>query len=160
MVLYADSMKVENVSLYFTVYALILLLVRPMVGRLSDKYGTYRVIFPCMMCYGIAFLVLSTARSLPVFLLAAGISSFGYGGMFPALQAACMKCVPKERRGSASSTLYVAVDLAQFFGPILGSRIIEASSYPVMWRCMEIPILMATAVALWKRKRLKEIDHI
>ena len=161
MVLYADSMNVENVSLYFTVYALILLLVRPVVGRLSDQYGTYRVIFPCMLCYGLAFLVLSTARSLPMFLVAAGISSFGYGGMFPALQAACMKCVPKERRGSASSTLYVAVDLAQFFGPIMGSQIISATnSYPTMWRCMELFILAATGVALWQRKRIKEIDHL
>lgn len=160
MVLYAESVNVANVSLYFTVYALILLLVRPTVGRLSDQYGTYRVIFPCMLFYGIAFLVLSMARSLPMFLLAAGISSFGYGGMFPALQAACMKCVPKERRGSASSTLYVAVDLAQFFGPIMGSRIIEAAGYVNLWRCMEIPILMAAGVAIWKRKRIKEIDHL
>lgn len=154
LVLYAETRGINaNIGYFFTVYALTMLLTRPMIGRLADKFGTIRVVIPGFCCFILSFLLISNAASLPMFLIAAFISAFGYGGCTPAIQAVAMKSVPKQRRGAASCTSYIGTDLGHF-GAVLAGILIERFGYASMWRLMTIPVFMAMAVAFAFRKRI------
>ncbi len=161
LVIYATERGVgEHIGYFFTVYALTLLFTRPMIGKLSDRYGLTKVLLPAICCFALAFLLISMATSLPMFLLAAFISAFGYGACQPAVQTLSMKCVPAERRGAASSTNYIGQDMGQLVGPVVAGTVIERTSYSTMWQFMLIPLLIAMVIVIFFRKKIASVDKL
>ena len=150
LVIYATDKGINqtSVGLYFTVYAVVMLFSRPFVGKLTDRYGLVRTFIPALGCYALAFILISVSSSLPLLLTAAAISAFGYGTCQPAVQTLCMKCVPKERRGAASSTNYVGDDIGNITGPLISGALVTAFGYTAMWRLMIIPVALVAALTL------------
>jgi MFS family permease len=103
---------VEGIGLFFTVYALTMLITRPVIGQLTDKFGFVKVSIPSILMTALSFVIISQAHTLNMFLFAAFINAFGYGAVQPALQSLVMKSVTADRRGSATSTNYIGMDLA------------------------------------------------
>lgn len=159
LVIYAAQQGVEdNIGLYFTLYACTMLFSRPLIGRLTDQYGACKVLIPALCCFIISYMVISVSATLPMFLLASFISAFGTGACQPAVQALCMKCVPTERRGAASSTCYIANDLGTLIGAPMAGMIVEQWGYTAMWRAMTIPIFCAIALVFCIRKDIKQVE--
>lgn len=155
LVIYAGKCGIEtNIGFFFTVYAVTLLFTRPLIGKFSDKYGLYKVLIPAMCFFAIAFILISFATSLPMFLFAAFISAFGYGACQPAVQTLCMKCVSKDRRGAGSCTNYIGTDLGNLMGPIIAGWIIERMGYASMWRIMLMPVFIAMFMVYLFRNRI------
>lgn len=154
--IYAESQGVVggNIGLFFTIYAITLLFTRPIVGKLTDRLGTVKVLIPAMCCFAASFLIISCADQLWIFYVAAFVSAFGYGACTPALQALCMKLVPDNRRGAASSTNYLGTDFGFLLGPILAGAISQKFGYVFMWRIMIVPIGIAMGIAFVFRKKL------
>ncbi|MBR2671543.1 MAG: MFS transporter [Oscillospiraceae bacterium] len=160
LVIYAEQRGVtNNIGLYFTVSALTLLVTRPMIGKLSDRFGTYKVLIPSMICFAMSFVMISMAKTLIMFLLAAFVSAFGYGACHPAINSICMKCVPKDRRGAASSTNYIGSDLGNMIGPALAGSVADLWGYSAMWLVMTIPIFMAMVLTYLYRNTIISIDE-
>lgn len=158
LIVYAGKLNVEGIGYYFTVFAGTMLITRPMVGRLTDKYGLVKVVIPSLICFAASFLIISISTNLPMFLLAAFVASFGYGASQPAIQALTLKCVPPERRGSGSSTNYIGTDLGSFLGPIVAGTIADALGYQRMWQIMILPVILALALVIINRKRIAQIE--
>jgi MFS family permease len=155
LVIYATERGAgAHIGYFFTVYAVALLFTRPTIGKMSDKYGLVKVIIPALGCFGLAFWIISYAHSIPMFLLAALVSAFGYGACQPAVQTLSMKCVPKERWGAASSTNYLGQDLGQLVGPVVAGMAIEQTSFSTMWQLMTIPVLMALVIVWINAKKI------
>ena len=160
LVIYAAQQGVENnIGLYFTLYACTMLFSRPLIGRLTDKYGACKVLIPALCCFIISYMIISISTTLPMFLLASFISAFGTGACQPAVQALCMKCVPTERRGAASSTCYIANDLGTLIGAPVAGMIVEKCGYTVMWRTMTIPVFCAIVLVFCIRKDIKRVEE-
>ena len=158
--MYVNKLGVDgNIGIYFTVYACTLLLTRPLIGKLSDKFGVIKILFPAMVCFMAAYWLISFASALWMFILAAIVSAFGLGACQPSVQALCMKCVPPERRGAASSTCYIAQDLGNLAGPVAAGLIVEYFGYVSMWRIMTIPILIACGYVLLIRGRIRQVEQ-
>lgn len=164
ILIYGGLNGVEQIGLFFTAYAVCLLISRPVSGRVADRYGMDKMIIPGILVYGLAFAVISMSRTLPMFLLAGAIAAFGYGICQPLIQTLCMKMVPAERRGVASNTNFIGVDIGFFFMPIIGGWIVRlaqgvvdssVAAYAVMFQAMIIPVGLALVVFLANRKRLK-----
>ena len=160
LIIYATGKGIDQTStgLYFTIYALMMLVSRPLVGKLTDRYGLVKTFLPALACYALAFVIISFAGSLPALLLAAAVSAFGYGTCQPAVQTLCMKCVPKERRGAASSTNYIGDDLGNMIGPILSGAFVTAFGYTAMWRLMILPVAIVAALVIIFRKKITRIE--
>lgn len=159
LVIYAALRGVENnIGLYFTLYACTMLISRPLIGGLTDRFGASKVLIPALGCFIISYMIISISASLPMFLLASFISAFGTGACQPAVQALCMKCVSSDRRGAASSTCYIANDLGTLIGAPVAGMIVENWGYTVMWRVMTIPILFAILLVLCIRKDIKRVE--
>ena len=161
--IYGELCGVENISLFFTAYAIFLLVSRPMSGKLADQKGTKFVLVPAMLCFSLSMLVISFSRTLPMFLLAGAISAFGFGTCQPTMQALCMKRVPKERRGAGSNTNYIGVDLGYLVGPTLAGLVVqnaavhvgEVEGYAVMYRVMILPVLIGLVIFLARKELWK-----
>ena len=159
LLVYAEERGIQRASLYFTVYALTLLRTRPVIGKLTDKYGFVKVAIPALIMQGISFYMIGQSSSLIALLISAAVCSCGYGAVQPAVQSLCMKSVTPQRRGSASSTNYIAMDAATLVGPAVCGRVAKAFGYtPLMWIVMIIPIALGLIYIIVSRKRIEQIE--
>ncbi|MHB8127779.1 MAG: MFS transporter [Mobilitalea sp.] len=160
LIVYAAKQGVQTgIGLFFTVYALTLLITRPTVGKLTDKYGFVKVGIPAIFFTGISFIIISVSTSLPMFLIAAFVNAFGFGACQPALQSLAMKSVPKERRGAAGSTNFIGLDLGTILGPMIAGAFAENLGYPVMWCVMTIPLIIGMSLVFIFRGKIVKIEE-
>ncbi len=133
MVPYAEELGIENIGLFFTVYAIFLLGARPLFGKLSDKVGMDKVMYPSLAVFALSFVAVGFGRSMPWMLAGAVLEALGYGALNPAIQTLCIRTVEAERRGVASNTQYFGMDLGYFLGPMLGGVLYRSGSYSNMY---------------------------
>src|SRR5690606_31345215 len=108
--LFAATVDV-NPGVYFLVYALAMTLARPLAGTLADRRGEATVIVPATALVIVALVVLGAATGLGGVMAAAVLYGVGFGSAQPALQAAMLRIVPRERFGIANASFFTAFDL-------------------------------------------------
>lgn len=143
IVLYAEELQVENIGYYFTVAGAVMLVMRPLFGRLSDSRYNRGIVFAALVGYVSVFLVLGLARTLPGFLLAAVLYGTFYGALCPIVQTWCVKAVDASKSGTANSTYYTALDVGQGLGASLGGILSAGTSYSSMYFIMILPQICA-----------------
>lgn len=160
LIVYAVKRGVEDgIGLFFTIYALTMLVTRPAVGKLTERFGFVKVGIPSIFMTIVSIVFIGFSNRLWMFLLAAFINAFGYGAVQPALQTLCMKSVPQERRGSASSTNYIGMDTATLIGPTLAGMVAGKFGYTqIMWIVMAIPLLIGIFITFFFRRNIKQIE--
>jgi MFS family permease len=130
--LFAASIEV-NVGTFFLVYAVTLTIIRPVAGKISDKYGEKVIIVPALAIGSIALVVLTMTTSLVGFVLSAVLYGIGFGSAQPALQAATIKLAPPEKRGVANATFFTAFDLGIGLGAIILGFISQFMGYQMLF---------------------------
>ena len=143
---YGAWKNIENVGMFFTISAFVTLLARPLSGKLTDKFGSAKVYYPAMIIYIGAFIMVSYATDLKLILIGAACSALGRGAAAPAVQVMIMQSVEPIRRGVASNTNYLGLDLGNFLGPTIAGFVLAHFEYDVMFRLAIIPIVCAMIV--------------
>lgn len=140
--LYAKQIHLEKAaSFYFLVYAITVLISRPLSGRLFDIKGANFVVYPCLVLFAVGMLLFSQANHGIVILLAGGVIGLGYGNFISTAQAISIKDVPPHRLGLATSTYFMFVDLGFGIGPYLLGSLIPFTGYRGLYLMMTIVIL-------------------
>lgn len=108
--MYADANGVVPKGIYLTTLAVVILLTRPVLGRLGDRFGYTNVFVPCLVFIagGLAVLAFGGTRGLQ--LLSAVIFGIGFGTAYPTYIGYVMKGVSAERRGAAFGAILAAFD--------------------------------------------------
>jgi len=150
----------QNIGLYFTVNALVLLMARPLTGKLADKFGFIKVFLPSLLLSMASFIVISFSDRLWMFLVAAVLSAFGTGACVPLAQAQTMKGATEERRGAAIATNGIFMDIGAFAGSNLSGVLIQAFGYAFMWNAMAVPLVLAGCMTLFARKSINQAEEI
>lgn len=152
MVPYADSKGIENIGLFFTVYAVVLLVSRPLCGKLIDKIGVGRLYCPGAIVYLLSFLIVALGNSLPAMLVAAVFAAVGFGTLNPAIITLCMRSVPHAKRGVASNTQYFGIDIGFFLGPVMGGFVNAYLGYSSMYIIGAVPVVLSGVLfmATWR----------
>jgi len=130
--LFADSIKV-NSGTFFLVYAVTLVLVRPLGGRLSDRYSEMYVIVPALTITIVSLFVLSFSTDVFGVLVSAILYGIGFGSAQPVLQAAIIRLVSPERTGVANASFSTATDLGIGLGAILLGWVSDHTSYQIVF---------------------------
>ena len=117
--LYGHEIGIRNPSGFFLIYALGIISSRFTSGRSVDRNGPRRIIMICLGMLIIGFPMLALWQTPAGFYSAAVILGFGNGVVFPTFQTMTNNMVPAARRGAASSTLFIAVDIGMGLGMIL-----------------------------------------
>ncbi|HMM06908.1 MAG TPA: MFS transporter [Clostridiales bacterium] len=151
--LYANQRQVENIGLFFTVYAAAVLISRPYFGRLTDKKGTRFAVIPGIFFVIIAMLLVSLANSLPVFLIAGFIYGIGFGATQPALQALSVSKAAPSRRGAANATFFLGFDLGIGAGSILWGIVAENFGYQFIYLLAIIPAIVGALIYIRSIRR-------
>jgi predicted MFS family arabinose efflux permease len=128
LVLYTDKIGVKGISIYFTVCAVVLFLIRPFSGKLMDRKGIRITVLPGLLLTAFAMFMLGKSTTLLLILITGAIRSLGQGAAQPSLQAGCISAVGTDKSGVATSTYYLGGDICQGFGPMLGGLIIGQSA--------------------------------
>jgi len=108
--MYADVNEVTPKSLYLTALAMVMLLTRPPLARLGDRYGYRRVFVPCLVLISCGLACLAVGGTRFWMLLSAVIFGVGFGSAYPSYIGYVMRGVTPDRRGAAFGAILAAFD--------------------------------------------------
>jgi MFS family permease len=140
--LFADSIKV-NSGTFFLGYAVTLVLIRPIAGKLSDRHGEKFVILPSLVITILALIVLSLSTGMMGLLISAVLYGIGFGSAQPALQAATIRLVIPERTGVANASFSAATDLGIGLGAIILGWVSQHTSYQVLFTVSAVSVAVS-----------------
>ncbi|KQL34681.1 MFS transporter [Psychrobacillus sp. FJAT-21963] len=136
---------VETASFFFIVYAVAILISRPVTGRLLDIKGANYIMYPAFIIFGVGMLLLSVANNSFTFLLAGVLIGLGFGNMQSTTQAVAVKLTPPHRMGLATSTFFIFLDAGLGFGPYVLGFIIPFTGYSLLYVILGAVILLTIA---------------
>ena len=140
---FGKEQGIEGISAFYPVLAATLAVSRPVSGFLTGKFGVKKTLFPALVIFAAAMLIIGSGRTLFVAVTGAVLAAAGFGASQPALQAMSMQSETSLRRSVASNTIYVGIDLALFLGPYLGGLVYASSDYAVMFKIGAAPVFLA-----------------
>jgi len=108
--LYADANGVTPKSLYLTALAVVVLVTRPVSGRLGDRFGYRRVFVPCLVLISAGLACLAFGGTRGWMIASAVIFGTGFGTAYPTFVAYVMRGVSPARRGAAFGAILAAFD--------------------------------------------------
>lgn len=155
MTLYADSMGIQDIGIFFSVYAVTLLVSRPMLGKITDKHGYNATVYPGFLLVLVTMLILSQAANITWFLVAAFVYGIGLGAVLASLQTMAIARAPKDRLGAANATFFTGFDGGIGFGAILGGVVATYIGYNGMYMTYSLFAIIAaiTYYAFFMRKK-------
>lgn len=130
---FGEVRGIANIVLFFTVYSVAMLIMKPFVGKLQDARGIRVILIPAFLIYAVGMVLLANAYSLTPVLIAAVFKAIGQGNGSPAIQAESVKKLGLERNGVAISTCLIGQDLGNALGPIFASYVVNFSNYGSMF---------------------------
>lgn len=133
LALMADQRGISNATLFFSAYSIMLLLVRPVSGRILDKKGIAVVLYPAFLIHAAGIIFVGAAWQLWMLIFAGVLKAIGQGSGTPSIQAHCVKVLGRHRAGVASSTTFIGQDVGNAIAPILGSFVAEKYGYGNMF---------------------------
>ncbi len=162
MPLFGEARNIDNVGLFFTAYAIAMILSRIFTGKLADRYGFYRTFIPSIVLTLLLFITLAFAYSLPIVLLAAVFYGIGYGTLQQIMNAVIIKLSPPDRRGAANATYYATMDISFGLGSLLWGTASQLAGFTTVFlgcaACVVISII--TYYLFMHRLILKHGDNI
>lgn len=132
--LYGESVKLEQVGLFFLFNAITIILIRPISGRIFDRKGHGAVLVPAAVCVILSLILLSYTHSIPMLFVSALLYGLGFGAIQPTIQAWMLRVTPREQHSTANSMYYNSTDLGVAAGAMILGAISSVSSYAVMYR--------------------------
>lgn len=135
--LYALEHGMSNPGLFFAAFAIMLILGRTFGGRILDLYSREKVIFPCLLTYIIATLILAFSETTPMFILSAIVWGAGNAFAFPAFVALAIDLAGSSR-GPALGTFTALSDLGVGLGAVIMGIVLRATDFQTMFLCLAL----------------------
>jgi predicted MFS family arabinose efflux permease len=148
----------ENVSTFFIFYSLTAVVIRIFFGKLPDKYGNYKILFPSSAIWLIGIFLLFFADSEIWMGLCGILTGTGHGYIFPILSSITIGKTDVRRRGSVMSFFTALIDFGFLLGPIIFGFVIEYYGYGVLFPVVGMTCFFGCSLFfLAKRNKLKQI---
>ena len=116
-------------SLFFVVFAISMMSLRPFTGKIYDRKGPNYVVYPAITLFAIGLIILSQINTVTGLMLAAVFIGMGFGSAQPCLQTLSIQRSPKDLIGHATSTFFTCYDLGIALGSILLGLVIAHQGY-------------------------------
>lgn len=151
LVMLGKERNITNIGLYFIVNALVLVLARPVSGRIIDRKGVVYVVIPGFLLVGTAMTFIGQSGILWSILVAAVLAAIGFGAM-PAFQADCMRRLDSSRKTLAASMYFIGMDVGVSTGQVFGGILIHSFSFAAAFNSTGGLMLAGLALYLLYRK--------
>ncbi len=156
IILHAEKNRIANPTVFFTVTAVVMLVVRPLAGKFNDRKGLPFVLVPAFIVSAAGLLFIGYLSSFWVMIAGAVLTSLGSGSGQPSIQAECVKRMPENRRGVAISTYFIFADVFQGLGPLIGGAIADARGYTFTYNVCAAVLIGGLALFLAENYRRKK----
>ncbi len=153
IVLYGQSVQLEQVGLFFLFNVITVIIIRPISGKIFDRKGHGAVLVPAAICVIASLTVLSFATTTSMLIVSALLYGLGFGAIQPTVQAWMLRMSSREQHGMANSMFYNSTDFGVAAGALLLGAIASVSSYAQMYRyAAGFMIIFLLLYALFQRK--------
>lgn len=136
----------EAASFFFLVYAITVLLSRPITGRVFDGSGDNFVMYPTYLFFALGLLLIGFAHSGWMLLLAAIFIGLGYGSFSPFGQAIAIRNSEAHRLGITTSTFFGFMDMGVGFGPFILGMFMPLLGYRNLYFASAILALLIAVI--------------
>ena len=134
-------------SAFFAIFAVMIIISRPLVGKAYARYGSKYIIYPGLVLFILGLLALGIATKPLTIILTAPLLGLGYGAAQPAFQALAIQSAPIERAGVSTATYFLALDISVGAGSVILALLASAVGYQYLY--MFTAIIMIVALALY-----------
>ena len=141
-VLYARNLGITNFGTFFIVLGVTSLLGRPLLGRVSDKFGRDRSIAAGFVLQLLALFLITTVANLVGMISAGALYMMGNALASSTTLALAVERADPLRRGKAMATFSVAYPLSYGVGSLITGSAVEIAGYTGMF------LLLAAVQAL------------
>lgn len=122
--------SVEQITWVVTGYILANVIVMPILGLLTERFGRKRFYLASVALFTIASMACGIAGTLPMMVLARVLQGAGGGVLMTLSQAIMRETFPAEEQGVAMGVFGMGIMLAPAIGPTLGGWITDVYSWP------------------------------
>jgi len=134
-------------SAFFAIFALMIIISRPIVGKVYARYGSKIIIYTGLGLFILGLFVLGLAITPLAILFTAPLLGLGYGAAQPAFQALAIQSAPIERAGVSTATYFLALDISVGAGSVILAVLASAWGYQYLY--MFTALVMVIALALY-----------
>lgn len=142
--LYARAIGLTSSTVLYVAFAASILLVRLASGRLADRIGPLRVMYPGLACMAGGFLLVASWRVPVPAVVGIALVGTGWALVFPATVAWISDQVPDAQRGAALGTAVALMDVGQGSGGYVVGAVADAAGFG--WAYL-VPAVLAAAGA-------------
>jgi MFS family permease len=124
------------------------LALRPVAGRLGDRYGRRILIVGGALVVAVSVACYAPANTIPLVILTRVLTGAGEAFYFVGAGTMAADLAPASRRGEAISYWSVGIYGGLAFGPVLGEALLDASNADVVWMVAAGLALVAAILGL------------
>ena len=140
-------------SAFFAIFALIIIVSRPLVGKVYARYGSKFIIYPGLGLFILGLFGLGLATTPMAIILTAPLLGLGYGAAQPAFQALAIQSAPIERAGVSTATYFLALDISVGAGSIILALLANALGYQYLYIIAALVMVIALSLYhVWIKK--------
>lgn len=155
LVIFATDRGIQNISTYYLVYAVTLMVTRPNIGKLVDKKLYVQVMALGIVCMAAAFGIISSATNIYLLDLGAMFYGVGQGAVLTTSQTLSVINAPEHRIGMASATFAMGFDIGIAAGAVFSGVLVNFWGYSGMFTAlMAAPLAAGLVFAVAYRKKL------
>lgn len=125
----ASKNMLSYTSMFFIIFAVSMMMVRPWMGKWYDRKGPSAVIYPSFIFFSLGLMTVSFMDNPWLLGLSAIFMGIGYGSLFPCLQTLAIQSVSRQRMGHAVSTFFTLFDLGLALGSVCMGLLIAGLGY-------------------------------
>ena len=134
--------SVDEIGWVATGYILATVIVMPLNGWLTARFGRRNFYAACIAVFTIASFMCGTATNVWLLVFYRVIQGFGGGALQPTAQAILFESYPPEKRAGAMAFFGLGAMVGPALGPTLGGIIVDNYSWPLIFY-INIPIGIA-----------------
>ena len=156
---FASESGFAGVSLFFLVYAIATIVIRPVTGIFTDKYGYVLPTVSAMTTSVLSLVFLLVARNSMIFYFAGALSGISTGMGMNALQTMALKGATAQTRAATMSTYLFGFDFGMAIGAGISGSLVKTYTYNAMYGIAAIApcvgLLFFILICAVKRKRVR-----
>jgi MFS family permease len=122
-----------SVGLAMGAFALTAVVLRPLVGRISDSRGRRILIIFGGTVVGATIVGYAVTESMPGLIVLRLLTGVGEAGFYVGVASVVNDLAPESRRGEAISYFSLALFMGLALGPVVGESTLEAIGFDAVW---------------------------
>ena len=142
-------------SWFFIIYSVVLLLSRPIAGKIQDRNGDMLICVVGIVAQALGLFLIAVFPNVFTVCICAVCAALGFGTLNSACNTIVSLNSTEERRPYAISTFYIFCDATMGFGPaLLGFFVVVGGGYWLIFFVSSLITLLALPICVYSLKRL------